>query len=93
MGEKALAFLTVPGRAPTLILTERSVILMALTETVYRLRFPSSTRSLKQKSAKAFGNADSPVEVDNVGDGAGLLEGWDVDDTADLDEFSEDHTD
>lgn len=32
-----------------------------------------------------------PVKVDDVGDGASLVEGWDVDDAADGDEFREDH--
>ena len=34
-----------------------------------------------------------PVKINDVGDGARLLEGWDVDDAADRDEFREDHFD
>merc|ERR1711953_45328 len=70
----AKAFLTVPGRAPTEILIERSVNWTFLTETVYRLRAPSSTRSrlrsmtlvTAQALLRAGTKTTPPMEMNSV---------------------------
>merc|ERR1711953_444138 len=72
--EAAKAFLTVPGRAPTEILIERSVNWTFLTETVYRLRAPSSTRSrlrsmtlvTAQALLRAGTKTTPPMEMNSV---------------------------